>query len=122
MCRSISSTRPMRRMPAFRPAMTRVTATPTSRASGSSGSSSRSNRVDGRPHTDGTERRSTVPSTVPVLKLADIRKSFGGARALDGVAIDILPGEVHGLLGKNGSGKSTLVKVLAGFHAPDPGG
>ncbi len=33
-----------------------------------------------------------------------------------------MPGEVHGLLGKNGSGKSTLVKILAGFHAPDPGG
>ena len=33
-----------------------------------------------------------------------------------------MPGEVHGLFGKNGSGKSTLVKILAGFHAPDPGG
>ena len=31
-------------------------------------------------------------------------------------------GEVHGLLGSNGSGKSTLIKILAGFHAPEPGG
>jgi ribose transport system ATP-binding protein len=57
-----------------------------------------------------------------VLRIADIRKTFGGARALDGVSLDVGPGEIHGLLGKNGSGKSTLVKILAGFHAPDSGG
>jgi ribose transport system ATP-binding protein len=39
-------------------------------------------------------------------------------RSLD---LDILPGEVHGLLGQNGSGKSTFIKILAGFHAPDDG-
>src|SRR5215471_5003324 len=43
---------------------------------------------------------------------------FGGQRALDAVDMDILPGEVHGLVGENGSGKSTLIKLLAGFHAP----
>ena len=41
--------------------------------------------------------------------------------ALNDVALDVLPGEVHGLLGQNGSGKSTLIKILAGFHAPEPG-
>jgi len=58
----------------------------------------------------------------PVLSLSGISKSFGGERALDRVDIRVFPGRVHGLLGKNGSGKSTLVKILAGFHAPDPGG
>jgi ribose transport system ATP-binding protein len=50
-----------------------------------------------------------------------VSKSFGGVRALDGVDLTIVPGEVHGLLGENGSGKSTLIKILAGFHAPDAG-
>jgi ribose transport system ATP-binding protein len=60
-------------------------------------------------------------ATVPVVALRNLSKTFGGARALDGVALTVLPGEVHGLLGENGSGKSTLIKVLAGFHAPDDG-
>ncbi len=41
--------------------------------------------------------------------------------ALDDVSLDVARGEVHGLLGSNGSGKSTLIKVLAGFHDPEPG-
>lgn len=66
-----------------------------------------------------TEAGSKPP---PTLQLKNISKSFGATKALNDVSLDVLPGEVHGLLGTNGSGKSTLIKVLAGYHAPDPGG
>src|SRR6202022_3782217 len=58
----------------------------------------------------------------PVLQLDGLSKTFpGGQRALRDVHLDVLPGEIHGLLGQNGSGKSTLIKVLAGFYSPDHG-
>ncbi len=63
-----------------------------------------------------------VDDVPPALLVSKIAKTFGGARALKGISFDVRPGEVHGLLGQNGSGKSTFVKILSGFHAPDPGG
>ncbi|MCY6383710.1 sugar ABC transporter ATP-binding protein [Hoeflea prorocentri] len=60
--------------------------------------------------------------TPPTLHLKNISKTFNATRALDQVSFDVMPGEVHGLLGTNGSGKSTMVKILAGFHVPDQGG
>ncbi|WP_034609263.1 sugar ABC transporter ATP-binding protein [Cellulomonas sp. URHD0024] len=56
-----------------------------------------------------------------LLHMRGIVKHFPGARALDGVDLDIRAGEVHCLLGQNGAGKSTLIKVLAGAHQPDEG-
>ena len=57
----------------------------------------------------------------PLLTMSGIVKVFPGVRALDGVDLDVRPGEVHALLGQNGAGKSTLIKVLAGAHQPDEG-
>jgi len=55
------------------------------------------------------------------LSVRGLSKTFGGQRALSGVDLDVMSGEVHALLGENGSGKSTLVKCLSGYHQPDPG-
>ena len=57
----------------------------------------------------------------PVLRLEGIVKTFPGVRALDGVSISVLPGEVHALMGENGAGKSTLMKVLGGILQPNEG-
>jgi ribose transport system ATP-binding protein len=50
-----------------------------------------------------------------------VSKTFGTLRVLKDATLEILPGEVRGLVGQNGSGKSTLIKILAGYHAPDEG-
>jgi ribose transport system ATP-binding protein len=57
----------------------------------------------------------------PVLAFRSVTKRFGGATALDGVDFELLPGEIHGLVGENGAGKSTLMKILSGVHTPDEG-
>ena len=55
------------------------------------------------------------------LKIESLSKTFGANTVLRDVRLDLMPGEIHGLLGENGSGKSTLIKVLSGYHEPDPG-
>ena len=55
------------------------------------------------------------------LVVTNLSKTFPGQKALDRVDIDVRAGEIHALVGQNGCGKSTLVKVLAGYHVPDPG-
>ena len=57
----------------------------------------------------------------PLVELKDIAIAFGGVRAVDGVSIDLNPGEVVGLLGHNGAGKSTLIKILSGAYKMDSG-
>ena len=51
----------------------------------------------------------------------DIVKAFGALRVLEGVHIDVQPGETVGLLGPNGAGKTTLVNIIAGYEAQDSG-
>src|SRR5882757_3373012 len=59
--------------------------------------------------------------SVPAASARGIAKHFGATRALDSVDFDVMPGEIHALVGENGAGKSTLVRVLGGVHRPDRG-
>ncbi len=63
----------------------------------------------------------TAAPRTPLVEMRDIRVSFGGVHAVDGVHIDLEPGEVVGLVGGNGAGKSTLMKVLSGAQSADRG-
>jgi rhamnose transport system ATP-binding protein len=56
-----------------------------------------------------------------LLTLRDIRKSFGGVRALERASLELQRGTVTALIGENGAGKSTLVKILSGVYQPDGG-
>jgi len=60
-------------------------------------------------------------STSPRLDVQNLWMTFGDNRVLRDVAIEVQPGEIHGLVGQNGSGKSTLAKVLTGLYHPDAG-
>ncbi|MBV1903962.1 MAG: sugar ABC transporter ATP-binding protein [Marinosulfonomonas sp.] len=59
--------------------------------------------------------------TLSVLTADRVSKSFGSVPVLFSVQMDIVPGEVHALIGENGAGKSTLMKILSGFHRPTSG-
>jgi D-xylose transport system ATP-binding protein len=63
----------------------------------------------------------TASGRVPLVEMRNIRIAFGGVHAVDGVNIDLFPGEVVGLVGGNGAGKSTLIRALSGAHPPDEG-
>jgi ABC-2 type transport system ATP-binding protein len=56
-----------------------------------------------------------------MLRLHDLRKSFGSVRAVDGLSLDIRRGEVFGFLGPNGAGKSTTISMAMGLLEPDAG-
>jgi len=57
----------------------------------------------------------------PLLVVRGLRKAFRGVRAIDGVDVDVLEGEILGVLGPNGSGKSTLINVVSGHYRADAG-
>lgn len=60
-------------------------------------------------------------SGTPLVEMRNMQKAFGGIRAVDGVTIDLFPGEVVGVLGHNGAGKSVLMKMLSGALPRDGG-
>ncbi|MCL5966589.1 MAG: ABC transporter ATP-binding protein [Deltaproteobacteria bacterium] len=57
----------------------------------------------------------------PMLTVRDVKKRFGGIRALDGVDLSLSRGEFVGIIGPNGSGKTTLFNVITGIYRPDRG-
>ena len=72
----------------------------------------------------GVTRRPTSGDSAeraPLVRLAEITKTFPGLRALDAVSLDVSRGEIVAVVGQNGSGKSTLVKILAGVYTADSG-
>jgi len=60
-------------------------------------------------------------AAMPVLKLANISKRFGGIQALQDVSVELQGQEIHALVGENGAGKSTLIKIVGGNLRPDAG-
>ena len=83
--------------------------------------------TEGRlPATDRPPASNRPPAAVdrsgtPLVAMRDVSIAFGGVRAVDGVSVDLWPGEVVGLLGHNGAGKSTLIKILSGAYQADSG-
>lgn len=70
-------------------------------------------------HVGSTDSPEVKPE--PHIKLAGVSKAFGGVIVLNDAGLSLEKGEVHALLGANGSGKSTLIKVITGYHEPEPG-
>lgn len=64
---------------------------------------------------------SAISATRYQVEMNGICKHFEGVRALTDVHLNVLPGEIHALVGENGAGKSTLIRILSGVLAPDKG-
>ena len=59
--------------------------------------------------------------TAPAIELKGISKAFGPVQANKDIAIRVMPGTIHGIIGENGAGKSTLMSILYGFYKADKG-
>jgi branched-chain amino acid transport system ATP-binding protein len=57
----------------------------------------------------------------PLLEVSELVVHHGQLRALDGISLRVLPGEVYAIIGANGAGKSTLLRTIAGLHRPTTG-
>lgn len=60
-------------------------------------------------------------AAVPVLAVKDVVKTFGAKRAVDGVSLDVMPGDIFGFVGHNGAGKTTLIRSIVGVTGFDEG-
>ncbi|CAB4553472.1 unannotated protein [freshwater metagenome] len=60
-------------------------------------------------------------TTAPAIRLSTLTKSFGSVHAVDGVNLDVAPGEFFSMLGPSGSGKTTVLRLIAGFEKPTSG-
>lgn len=92
----------------------------------SGGEEGRGKREEGRPATESRSPQPASPfplpsSLHPAIRMVDIEKSFGAVRALRGASLEVMPGEIHALVGENGAGKSTLMRILGGLTKPDAG-
>ena len=64
---------------------------------------------------------SATKAATPILRTAELTKSFAGNVVLDRVGFEVYPGEIHALMGENGAGKSTWINLVTGVHQPDSG-
>jgi branched-chain amino acid transport system permease protein len=73
------------------------------------------------PRPDLLKRLLTQDEASGPLTLEQVELRFGGVRAVDGLDLTILPGQVHGLIGPNGSGKTTTLNIISGYYTPQGG-
>lgn len=66
-----------------------------------------------------TEETGSPGAAQPLLTISNLTKAFGSTVVLNNVSLEVLGGEIHGLVGQNGSGKSTIIKCLSGYHSQE---